>query len=91
MRVDHQCLRTFIELPTFTWGSVNDNWNVQINPLAAPVLQPSFFSAILVVHKKQDKALFPVWGQLWDNGFQSSTSAAPLMVLHVCRPFENRT
>ena len=77
MRTDHKCLRTFIELRVFIWGWVNDNWNVQINPLAAPVFQPSFFSAILVVHKNRIRRYFPVWGQLWDSGFQSSTSDSP--------------
>ena len=52
MRVDYQCLGTFIELPPFCLRPVNDNWNVQINPLAAPVFQPSSYSGILVVHTK---------------------------------------
>ena len=53
MRTDHECLRTFIELPALIWGWINNNWNVQINPLAAPVFQPSFcISEILVVHTK---------------------------------------
>ncbi len=53
MRTDHKCLRTFIELRALIWGWVNDNWNVQINPLAAPVFQPSnFVSEFLVAHTK---------------------------------------
>jgi hypothetical protein len=53
MRTDHKCLRIFIELRAFPWRSVNDNWNAQINPLAAPVLEPSFrTSEFLVVHTK---------------------------------------
>ncbi len=43
MRTDHNCFRTFIKLRSIPWVSVNDNWNIQINPLAAPLFQPSFF------------------------------------------------
>ena len=53
MRTDDQCLRTFIELRAFIWGWVNDNWNIQINPLAAPVFQQAhFMSKFLVAHTK---------------------------------------
>jgi hypothetical protein len=53
MRADHKCLRIFIELRAFPRASVNDNWNVQINPLASPVLKPSFrTSEFLIVHTK---------------------------------------
>jgi len=51
MRTDHKCLRTFIELRALIWGWVNDNYNVQINPLAASIFQPSFcISEFLIVH-----------------------------------------
>jgi hypothetical protein len=70
MRADHERLRTFIELRSLIGWSVNDNWNVQINSLAAPVFQPSF----CVMHKNQDKRYFPVWGQMSDGGFQPSIS-----------------
>jgi hypothetical protein len=53
MRADHKCLRIFIELRAFPLGSVNDNWDAQINPLTAPVFEPSFCtSEFLVVHTK---------------------------------------
>jgi hypothetical protein len=52
VRVDNQRLRPFIELRAFLWGSVNDNWNVQLNPLAAPLPQPLFcVIELLVAHK----------------------------------------
>jgi len=37
MRVDYQRLRPFRELLALLWGSVNENWNGQLNPLAAPL------------------------------------------------------
>ena len=53
MRTHHKRLRTFIELWAFPWGSVNNNWNIQINPLATPVFQPSFCTTeFLVEHTK---------------------------------------
>jgi hypothetical protein len=36
MRTDDERLRVFVELRAFPWGSVNDHWNLQLNPLAAP-------------------------------------------------------
>jgi hypothetical protein len=56
MRVDHERLRTFIELRSLIGWSVNDNWNIQINSLAAPVFQP------LICIQNQDKRYFPVGG-----------------------------
>lgn len=53
MRTDYKCLRIFIKLRAVTWRSIHDNWNVQVNPLAASVLQPWFWTAeSLVVHTK---------------------------------------
>jgi len=52
VRADNQRLRPFRELPPFLWGSVNDNWNGQLNPLAAPLPQPLFcVSELLVAHR----------------------------------------
>ena len=63
MRTDHKCLRTFIELRALPRGSVDENWNVQINPLAAPVFQPSFgISQFRVVHTDQDRTLISCLG-----------------------------
>ena len=38
MGADNERLRILIEWRTFPSASVNDNWNVQLNPFAAPVL-----------------------------------------------------
>jgi hypothetical protein len=52
VRIDNQRLRPFRKLRAFLWGSVNDNWNGQFNPLAAPLRQPLFcVSELLVAHK----------------------------------------
>ncbi|HYL61105.1 MAG TPA: hypothetical protein VE077_00665, partial [Candidatus Methylomirabilis sp.] len=53
MRTHYKCLRIFVKLRAVTWRSVNDDWNVQINPLAAAVLRPWFWTPeSLVVHTK---------------------------------------
>ena len=49
MRTDHQCLRALTELRAFIWGPVNDNGNVQINPLAASVFQRSLSASELLI------------------------------------------
>src|SRR5882762_2702021 len=55
MRVDNQRLRLFRELLALLWGSVNDYWNGQFNPLAAPLPQPLFCaSELLVAHRTLD-------------------------------------
>jgi len=52
VRVDNQRLRPLRKLRAFLWGSVNDNWNGQLNPLAAPLPQTLFcVSELLVAHK----------------------------------------
>lgn len=57
MRTDDKCVRAFVELRAFPCGSINDYWNVQFNPLAAPVFQPSFRAIeFLVGHTNHDKA-----------------------------------
>jgi hypothetical protein len=74
MRTDDKCLRAFIELRAFSRGSINDHWNVQVNPLAPPVFRPSFcMSEFLVVHTNNDSRYFPVWPQM-GMAFQTSTS-----------------
>jgi hypothetical protein len=40
--VDNQRVGAFIKLRAFLWGSVNGNWNAQLNPLAAPFFQPLY-------------------------------------------------
>jgi hypothetical protein len=40
VRTHHKRLRALIELRAFALGSVDDNGNAQINPLAAPAFQP---------------------------------------------------
>jgi hypothetical protein len=63
MGTDYKCLRAFIELRAFIWWSINNNWNVQINPLAAPVFQPSLgISQFRVVHTDQDRTLISCLG-----------------------------
>src|SRR6266481_3123216 len=55
MRVDNQRLRPFRELRAFLGGSVNDNWNGQLNPLAAALLHPLFcVCELLVAHRTLD-------------------------------------
>ncbi len=57
MRTDDKCVRAFVELRAFPCGSINDYWNGQFNPLAAPVFQPSFRAIeFLVGHTNHDKA-----------------------------------
>ena|ERR1700741_179110 len=77
MRTDDKCLRAFIELRAFSWSPINDQWNVQLNPLATPVFRPSFcLSEFLVVHTNHDSRYFPVWPT---NGDGVSRQARPLM------------
>ncbi len=70
MRTDHKCLRTFIELWALPWRSVNDNWNVQINPLAAAHPCPSSCVSLpLVEHTIQNKPLFRCQGRDVESRF----------------------
>src|SRR5882757_8729603 len=51
MSVDHKGLRIFREPRAFIRRSVHHNWNVQINPPAAPAFQPQrWLTEILAVH-----------------------------------------
>jgi len=53
MRTDHNCFRALRESRTFLWGPVDNNGNAQINPLAAPIFQPTpCFSEFFVGHTK---------------------------------------
>ncbi len=51
MSADYECLRIFVELRALPRGSVNYHRNVQFNPLAPPLFQPSFCDGgLLIVH-----------------------------------------
>ena len=61
MRIDHKCLRAFVELWAFFRRSVHDNGNVQIYPTTAAAFQPQrCFGRFLVVHTDKNKTLSPV-------------------------------
>jgi len=57
MRIDHKCLRIFVELRAFPAGPVNDYRNVHFYPLAAPVFRQSVcVGESFVVHKTTSSA-----------------------------------
>jgi hypothetical protein len=78
MGTDDKCVRAFVELRAFPGGSINDYRNVQFNPLAAPVFQPSIcISEALVVQ------LSSLLGRL--PGFQNGLRCVSANFLHFMR------
>ena len=53
MGADNKRLCTLAKRRTLPCGSVNAHGNVQLNPLTAPVLQPTFCASFLVGHANQ--------------------------------------
>ena len=73
MCTDDKCVRAFVELRAFPCRSINDYGNVQFNPLAPPVFQPSFcVIEFLVGHTNHDKAAILQCGHNGCGGFQTS-------------------